>query len=205
MAQTAETQDTGTTAEPHDLEDVLAGMARAAEQAGEAVSVGALMHQFGRRSFGPLLLVPALIGLTPLGAIPLLPSAMAVVVILIAGQLLIGLRHFWLPRVLLERTVPRDKLDTAIEKTRPVAAVVDRLLRPRLTWLTRAPFVYPAALVCVLVALTVPPLEVVPFACALSFLSIGLFALALTADDGLLTLLAFAVALGAGWMVLQVV
>lgn len=185
--------------QPANLEALLDEVARAAEGETGDVSLGVILDRIGRRSFGPLLLLPALIAFTPLGGIPVLPTVMAVAVILIAGQLVVGLDHFWLPQVLQRRAAEPQKVCKSTQKLRPAARFVDRLIRPRLTWLTREPFVHVAAFLCILVALTVPPLEIVPFAGSVAWGAIGLFGLALIAHDGLLALIAFAFSLGAGW------
>lgn len=82
--------------EPHDLEGLLDELESTSDGTG-SVSVEELVGAIGDRSFGPFLLVPALIALTPLGGIPGLPTFLALVVILVAAQLLLGMRRFWLP------------------------------------------------------------------------------------------------------------
>ena len=184
-----------------DLEALLDEMRRAAESSDGKVTVGELLDRIGRRSFGALLLFPSLIAFTPLGGIPVLPTVMASMVVVIAAQLVVGLEHFWLPEVLLCRSLEAKKLCTSAEYLQRPARWVDRMIRPRLTRLTKEPFVHLAAVICILVALTVPPLEVVPFAGTVAWIAIGLFGLALIAHDGLLALIAFAFSLGAGWVV----
>lgn len=183
------------------LEGLIDELAAAAEEASGEVSVADVMDKVGQRSFGPLLLVPALVALTPLGGIPGLPTALAVFVVIVAGQLLAGRHGFWLPQVLMRRSVKPDKLKTSVSYARPVARIVDKVLSARLDWLTRAPFIHIAAGVCILVALTVPPMEVVPFAGTVSWVAIAAFGLALIAHDGLVMLIASAFAAGAGYLV----
>ena len=185
------------------LETLLDEITEAAEASEGRLTVGELLDRIGHRSFGPLLLLPALIAFTPLGAIPTLPSVMAMMVVIIAVQLLIGLDHFWLPRVLLRRSIAPQRLEKSVKWLRPTAHFIDRLIRPRLTWLTHEPFVHVAAFLCILVALTVPPLEIVPFAGTFSWAAIGIFGLALIAHDGVLALLAFGFSIGAAWVVYQ--
>ena len=183
------------------LESLLEEVGDAADAADRQVTVGDLLDRIGTRSFGALLLLPALIAFTPLGGIPGLPTAMAAVVIVIAGQLVIGLDHFWLPDVILRRSVKPQKLRRSADVLRRPAGWADKLIRRRLTRLTREPFVHLAAFLCILLALTVPPLEIVPFAGSLSWAAIGIFGLALIARDGLLSLIALGFSLGAGWVV----
>lgn len=186
--------------EPSNLEGMLEGLSRASDGSGP-VSVGEILDALGRRSFGPFLLVPALIAFTPLGGIPGLPTVLAVVVIVVAGQLLFGMKRFWLPGIMLRRSIERRRLRSSIGYLRPVARAVDKVIRPRLAWLTREPFVHVAAGLCVLVALTVPPLELVPFAGAVSWAAIGALGLALIAHDGILALIALGFSIGAAYFV----
>ena len=187
-------------AEPNNLEGMLDELEGASGGSGP-VSVAELLDAIGQRSFGPLLLVPALIAFTPIGGIPGLPTALAIVVIVVAAQLLFGMKRFWLPGIILRRSVQRQRLRTSIRWLRPAARVVDKVIRPRLAWLTHEPFVHVAAGICILVALSVPPLELVPFAGSASWAAIGALGLALIAHDGILALIALGFSIGAAYFV----
>lgn len=70
----------------------------AASEAGDGskmASVDDLLDSVGHRSFGPLLLILALVAFTPLGGIPGLPTVLAAMVILVAAQLVVGKKRFW--------------------------------------------------------------------------------------------------------------
>lgn len=168
------------------------------------VAVADLLHAFSGRLFGPMLLVPALIVITPVGMIPFVPSAMAMVLVLIAGQRVLGSAEPWVPRRLRERSVSRARMVTAFGRLRPWAQRVDRLLRPRLDALTSGPMQRALSLVVVLLAAIMVPLELVPFAAALPALAIVLLALSLTANDGLFGVAGLAVAGGAFGLLLLV-
>jgi hypothetical protein len=158
----------------------------------QSVSLGALLEAVGRRSFAPFLLVAGLITLAPLlGDLPGVPTLMASLVLLAVGQLLAGRRSIWLPRWLLERRVSRARFRRVLAWLERPAAWVDRLLKPRLTLLTRPPAHLGVALVCLVVALAMPPMEVIPFSANGAGLALTLFGLALLADDGLLALLGY--------------
>ena len=66
----------------------------------------------------------------------------------------------------------------------------DRILRPRLSFLTRKPFLQVVALMCVAAALVTFPLGLVPFGPVLPGLTILVFGLGLMARDGIVILLA---------------
>jgi hypothetical protein len=183
-------------AEAQSVEDILDQLEDAAEGK-QAVSVGDILSPFGSRSYGPLLIVPALLGLSPLGGIPGVPTTIAVIVILVASQMALGCRHLWIPRVLSDRCVPVDRLTKAIDKMRPAGRRLDRWFHGRLKTLTDGKAGRVAAGICVLLALAVPPLEFVPFAAAAPMGAIALFGLALLFRDGALMIVAGLAALGA--------
>lgn len=178
--------------EPSTLADVLDVVACAGGP--ENVCVADLLKTFGQRSFGALLLVPSLIVVSPISGIPGVPTVTGVLISLIAIQMLLGRTTLWLPRSLLQRCIARRQLDRVIAFVRPGAAIADRLLEPRLMFLTQAPFNRLIAATCLATALTMPALEVVPFATSIVAAAIAVFALALIAHDGLLVVVAFLVA-----------
>ncbi|MDR5865287.1 exopolysaccharide biosynthesis protein [Halomonas koreensis] len=161
------------------------------------VSLEAILDAVGRRSFAPFLLIAGLITLAPLvGDIPGVPTLMASLVVLTAAQLLLGRRHLWLPRCLLRRRVSRRRFVRLIIWLETPAGWIDRLLRARLVRLARPPAHLPVALVCLLIGLAMPPMELVPFTANGAGLALTLFGLALLAEDGLLILMAYALTIG---------
>lgn len=178
-------------AEIADLRQLLGRIGNAARDS-DRVSLRAITEELGSRSFGPLLLLAGLVILTPIvGDIPGVPTLMAMIVLLVAGQLLIGRRHLWLPRWLLDRAVARGKVDKALLWVRRPAQLIDRILRPRLTVFVAGPGVYAIALVCVVIAAATPPMEFVPFTANGAGIALTAFGLALIAKDGLVALVAF--------------
>ena len=174
----------------HALEHVLDELDSACE-GGDCVRVGGLVEAFGRRGYGAFLLLPALLEISPIGGIPGVPTVLALVVILFASQILVGRDHMWLPRILRERKLPAGKLDEAIDKARPLARRLDRWFHGRLSPLAGRAAGRIAAVLCVLLSCTVPPLEIVPFASTAPMGAIGLFGIALLVRDGLVMLAGF--------------
>jgi hypothetical protein len=158
----------------------------------DRISVAEILESVGQRSFGPVLLVPALIVLSPISGIPGVPTMGAVAIFLVAGQLLIGRDHVWMPQFMRRRSVSRERMGKAGRFLMPLARFVDKLVRPRLASLTRRPFDRVIAATCVLIALLMPPLEAIPFANVVTSAAVTAFGLALVAQDGLLAILAFA-------------
>lgn len=182
--------------EPHSIEDVLEGIEHLGEHR-DKVRVGEALDELGRRSFGPILLLLPLIELTPIGGIPGVPTFLAVMIALIAGQLLMGRDHVWLPRFIERRAVGGEKLARAAHHLDGVAAAIDRRFRGRLKWLTKGAGPRVAAAAIILLCCAVPPLELLPFASSVPMTAIAAFGLALMVRDGLLMLFAFALTLGA--------
>jgi hypothetical protein len=156
------------------------------------VSVRHILDTMGRRSFAPLLLFASLTGFTPLGWMPGMPTLLAAFIVLTAGQLAIGQPRLWLPKLMLELSVPGRKLERAAIKLKPFGRFVDTFIRPRLSFLTEPPFSSVIGLICVILAVTVPPLELVPLIDIPLWVAIVIFSLALFAHDGVLALIALA-------------
>ena len=177
--------------EPTNLEQLLDRISKAAREKGP-VSVNDILNVLGRRSFGPVLLAAGLVTLAPLiGDIPGVPTIIGAVVFLMAIQLLLGRKHFWLPYWLLRRSVERDKLCKGLEWMRSSARFIDRFLRPRLTVFADDAAVYAIAVICLVIAATMPVMELVPFSANAAGIVLTIFGLSLIARDGLLALIAF--------------
>ena len=181
---------------PSSIGDILSTLDDLADDH-DRVSLGDVIEVFGNRSFGPFLLLPALIDISPVGSIPGLPSLLAVVIILVAVQLAFGRRHLWLPEFLRRRSVASDKVRKAVKKAHKPAAWADRWFHGRLPALTHGPFPRIAAVACIILALTVPPLELLPLATTAPMAAIATFGLALMVRDGLVMIVALALAVGA--------
>ena len=190
---------------PESVTEVLEGIEEIAEERRE-VCIADLLDNYGSRSFGPMMILLALLELSPLGGIPGVPTALATMIGLIALQLLIGREHVWMPKFVERRAIRSRKLIKATHKLESTAEFIDGLSSRRLQWLTQPPFPRIAAFVVILLCLTVPPLEFLPFASSGPMLAIAVMGLALITRDGLFMLIAFIAtlaALGVGtWMYL---
>lgn len=161
----------------------------------ETVSGQAILNQIGQRSFGALLLLPAIIVVSPLSGIIFLPTVMTVIIVAICGQMLLGRREFWVPRAITGRSVPCRRVHQALGFLRPPARIIDRVLKPRLVALTQGVGTHVIALACLLLALLMPPMEMVPFTTSIVAGVISVFALALVSNDGLMALLGYGLSL----------
>ncbi len=157
---------------------------------GRRVTLHAVVKAAGRRSFAPLLLLAGLIALSPLAGIPGVPTTVAVLVVLTAGQSLFRRRYVWLPRWLMNRSVSREHFDQVVRVMRRPAQGIDHVTRPRLTVLTYHAGLYVITVICIVIAAALPPMEVIPFTAHVAGAALTAFAVALITHDGLVALLA---------------
>ncbi|WP_106477227.1 exopolysaccharide biosynthesis protein [Phytohalomonas tamaricis] len=163
---------------------------------GKKVTLGEVIDIFEARGFGPLLIIPGLIAaIPPIGAIPGVPSTCGILIALIAVQLIFGRKSPWLPSKLSNVSFSRDKLKRFTGKAKRVTKWVDKLLKPRFKGLTHEAAKKVIAFIAVLLGLSMIPLELVPFAGAIPASTLVLLGLGLTAEDGLLIVIGFCVAL----------
>ncbi len=175
--------------------------------AGEQVSLGLLQSIAGQRAAGPMLLLPALVVISPLSIIPGVPTMVGINTILVAGQIALGREQVWLPKWLTGRCISAKHAQTMLKFLRPVSRVADGVIRRRARFMTSAVMRRLGAAFCVLVGAIMPLLEFVPFTSTWAAMIIAVYALAITARDGLLAMAwAGLVGIGVtlGWMLLKV-
>lgn len=176
--------------QPNNLEELL-DRAVQATKSRPRVSLGEIAEAVGHGSYGSLLLLAGVIAVSPLGGIPGMPSAMGILVLLVAGQMLIGKRCCWLPGWIKERSVDAKKLRKATGWLFKPSRAIDRLLRRHLEILVVAPGIRVLALACALIGIAMPLMELVPFSIHSAGAVITLFGLAVISRDGRLALLAY--------------
>lgn len=76
-----------------------------------------------------------------------------------------------------------------IDKAKPWAKRLSRIVHARLTFLTETPFVQLVALICIALCITIYPLGFIPFAVAAPGAGLLFFGIGLTARDGVVILL----------------
>ena len=186
--------------EDRPLQGVLDQAIEAAE--GDELKVSEILDAYGRRSFGPVIALLAVIVISPVGAVPFLPIVFAVLILLISVQLLFGRQRPWVPNSIRNIGVDLKKAKSFRDKADGVLKKVDGLISQRLEWAAGPTAQYLAAIcICVLALIMgAPPLEMIPYAVAIPGAAILLFGLGLTARDGLLILFGFAVTALASWL-----
>ena len=188
--------------EPTNLSGVLDEIEETADAqpAAQPLTLGDLLDSVGRRSYGPLLLVIGLIAVSPVTALPGLTWATAVLTLIVALQIAIGRERIWLPKSALNIKVGRRDVHKGVEKSRPAARWIDHLLRPRLEFLSKPPFVNVVGVICVLAALITFPLGLIPLLPLIPGIAIVAFGLGMTARDGVWLTLGVLVVGGAFWL-----
>lgn len=141
-----------------------------------------------------------LFAISPATVLPGMTWFAAALTLLVAGQMALGMRRIWLPQKALGATLPRDKVHEGLEKARPIARRIDGVLKPRLTFLAKPPFVNLVALFCIAAALITFPLGLIPLAPIVPGLAVVFFGLGMTAQDGLWLSLGMLVLGAAFWL-----
>lgn len=162
----------------------------------DATSLGDVLDALGERSFGPLIMLLAIVELSPVGGIPGVPTFLALNVLILAAQVVIGQEHVWIPGALEKRAIDAGRLKGALERMHPVARRMDRWFHARGEVLAGASMTRIAGVTICLLCLPVPPLEVIPFGSAVPMAAIAILGFAMTVHDGYL-MIAGLVAAGA--------
>ena len=150
----------------------------------QGLTIKDMLDRVGPRSFGAAILVPALILVSPLSIIPLMPTLGGLVILTISIQAFFGRSHLWLPRFLASRRVSGPQLKRAVESLRKPARWLDGKSRHRLRFLSAPPMDRIALLAVMVVAATWPFLELLPMFTSVSAGGVALVAFALMVRDG---------------------
>ncbi|WP_253949457.1 exopolysaccharide biosynthesis protein [Mangrovicoccus sp. HB161399] len=165
------------------MEGLVAKLGEAA--AGEKVSLQGILHVVGDTSFLPVLMVPALLVVSPLSGIPLFSSICGLTIAFVAVQMVFGRRHLWLPEAVTRKTVSGPRARRAIGRLGGLARWLDRHATGHGSWAMRRPIRKACEIACLTCGLAMPFLELVPFSSSVLGLSVLLFAVAMLARDAL--------------------
>jgi len=201
-----------TTADIHrdDAQSGFIGLTRqlATAGGGEGLTLGEIRDRLDERGFGLLILILSIPCLVP--ALYGVPQVIGVPIILLAGQLLVGMKEPWLPQAFLNRRCPQAWLDRMADFAEKRMGWFERLSRPRLQVLATGWGERFAAVFMILATITIvlPLVNTVP-SVALAMLAVGLIqrdglfvllgALVATLWAGALIAVALGVYYGAGW------
>ncbi|TWT66137.1 exopolysaccharide biosynthesis protein [Allorhodopirellula solitaria] len=189
------------TSTQHPTENILNEIDDAADQH-DPVTLGDVMDFLGQDSFAPLLLLIGVVMLVPGPAdIPGVPVILGLLVIIVAGQIVLHREHLWIPNWIERRRLTAERAKTMVSWVRMPARWVDRITKPRYQAIINHAGASMLAVACVLVAMTTPILELIPFSANVAGAAIVAFAVALLAKDGLVAGIAILLALATVGMV----
>lgn len=167
----------------------------------DEVSVGALLRAMDSSGKAVVLLLPALVVVTPLSGIPGLSSLGGLTIALISFQMLLRRPTVWLPQFVMRRRIPAARLHTALNGLRRPAGVIDRCAAPRLRWLFNFPGRQILQATCMACGLAMPFLELVPLSATTLATAVVIMAVSLIVRDGLFALLGLGSVAGAVWLI----
>jgi len=148
----------------------------------DKVSVDEIVERMERRQgLAPVVAVLTLPVLLPLP--PGVSMILALPLLFAAPQMMIGRKDLWLPAILNRQAIDRERLQKGVKRILPWIERLERVVKPRLGFLTGRIGAALAGAVCTLMAIVlVLPL---PFANLFPALTVLLLSLGLTRRDGL--------------------
>jgi hypothetical protein len=147
----------------------------------EHITLDEIAVELADRSFAALLILFSAPNLVPMP--PGASTVFGIPLVLIAGQLLIGMPQVWLPRFLRLRSINRRKFSKAAHKLEPMLARLERLVRPRYWAMPRVVGERLVGFLALLMAISIA--LPIPFGNWLPALAIVVMSLGLTERDGL--------------------
>lgn len=160
------------------------GLTRALATAGggQGLTLGEIRDRLDERSFGLLILILSIPCLVP--ALYGVPQVIGVPILLLAGQMLIGMKEPWLPNGLLSRRAPQSWLDRMADFAEKRMGWFERLSRPRLKAFSTGFGERFAALFMIVATITI----VLPMVNTVPSIALALLAVGLIQRDGLFVL-----------------
>jgi len=164
-------------ARPRRLSELLSDIAE--DKSRHRISIADLLIAMKDRAIGALLLIFALPNVLPTP--PGTSTVLGAPLIFLAAQLALG-RRPWLPGFIANRSIARRDFAALMQRAAPWLARAERLLRPRLSVISRPPFEYAIGTICFLLAviLFLP----IPLGNMLPALAICVLALGVLERDG---------------------
>ena len=166
---------------PRRLSDILQQIADAPATPDERISLGQLIESFGNRAFGALLFIFAVPVALPI-AIPGISAVLGAPLLFLSWQLMRGRERPWLPEVMRSRSFRRVGFVGMLQRVLPSIQCVERLVGPRLIWLTNRRGEQVIGLLAFTLALVL--FLPIPFGNTVPALAIAIMALAVLERDG---------------------
>ncbi|MAY86909.1 MAG: exopolysaccharide biosynthesis protein exod [Pseudooceanicola sp.] len=173
----------------HALSDVLDALEASLD--GDTVTVEHVVDKLGRASFASVMLIFSLISTSPASAIPGVTAVVAMLVLLLIVQMMVGRETVWLPDFVASKRLDARKVENGVNWLRKPVAWVERFIRPRLTFLFHRPWLWLPMILIAVLTLFMPFMEIVPTSGSIASAVIALFAASLLTRDGVLACLSF--------------
>ncbi|NDV49306.1 MULTISPECIES: exopolysaccharide biosynthesis protein [unclassified Salipiger] len=151
---------------------------------GESIKVENIVETLGEKSFAALMLAFSLISTSPASAIPGVTAVVAGIVFILSIQMIFGREHVWLPQFITGRNLSSEKICKGIGWIRRPVELIERLLRPRLTFLCHRPWLLVPLLLTLGLTLLMPFMEIIPTSGSIASAAIALFSAGLLTRDG---------------------
>lgn len=170
-------------------------LAFAANFTAERVRVRDITESLGQRSFGFILLIFALPNSLPMLGIPGVSTITGLPLLLVAVQMALGHNRVYLPRWIADSSLATADFQNLVNKVAPWLRRIEKLMRPRIPFLTLGRAERWLGAFCVLLAfLLVLP---IPLGNLLPALGILFIALGLIESDGVCVLVGIAIGFAA--------
>ena len=182
---------------PRTLLQTLENMAETADDSG--YTLREIMDRLDERAFGAMLFILALPCAIPF--LYLVPQIVAVPMLALAAQMALGRSEPWLPEKLAARRIQKDGLMSTARGGRKWLGWIERIARPRLSFLTgkRSEQVIGLFFIAFCLSIMVP----LPLTNSTPAIGIAIAAFGLIQRDGLLVILG--VVIGAVWISLLII
>ena len=151
-------------------------LVRAVQGESEKVTVREIIDALDARSFGLAVLLFALPSVVPMP--PGVPTVVGIILLIVSIQMVLGREDLYLPGILSKRSFDRKALVGAFTGLVPKLAVIERVMKPRLLFMTgRVGSIFVGIVVLVMAVvliLPLPPGGNFPPALACAVLGLGL-------------------------------
>ncbi len=153
------------------------------------MTYGGIVEELGDQGLGFIIVLFALPSALPISAVPGFSFIFGLPIVFVALHIIIGRHRIWLPKFLSEKAVNTETLSKIIKKTLPYLKYIEKLLKPRLCFMTSPIMerVHGVALLLLSLLLLLP----IPMSNFIFAGLIILFGLGLTGEDGLCLLVAY--------------
>ena len=173
---------------------------------GDTTSLGEFIDALGMASYTPLVLLPALMLVSPLSGVPGLSAICGLVIAAVTFQQMLNRSGpgLWLPGTLRRARLATQKVRRGLSWVIWPVTLLDRITRRRLHGLVKRPLVRLPQGICLCLGLAMPVMELIPFSSTIAGALVSILTMGIFIGDGLLVLagLLVAAAIGGAFAVL---